>query len=81
MRPLRARFTMMDMICGVAFVGIALFFLKSLVTFLNAPFLEGDLIESVLAIPEFLIRTLFCASSSWLVLVLRRLLRGSASRA
>jgi hypothetical protein len=62
---------------AVAVAGIALAFLKSLVTFLDSPFLGPD--------PEgiagwapilFALRASFCGSALWALLWLRKCLRG-----
>ena len=76
MRPLSIRFTMLEMMFWVAVAGIAVFFLKSLVTFGNSPLLDGDREEAFWAPILFAGRALTCGAALWLVLFLRKRLRG-----
>jgi hypothetical protein len=65
MQPPPMRFTILQLIFGVAVVGIALVFLKSLVTFLNSPFLDGSVEEANWAPVLFASRTATCGVALW----------------
>jgi hypothetical protein len=81
MRVLLSIFTPLDMMFWVAIAGIALFFLRSFVIFGNSPLLDGDREEALWAPILFAGRALTCGVALWLILVLRKRIRGRAPRA
>ena len=75
MGPRLLRFSMSELMFGVAIAGIAVFFLSSLITFLNSPFLAGPVEEAERAPILFGYRALTCGLVFWGLLALRGWLR------
>jgi hypothetical protein len=66
------RFTILQMMFWVALVGVAMFFLKSLITFLNSPFLAGPVEEANWAPILFAFRTTTCGVALWVLFKVRK---------
>jgi hypothetical protein len=75
MEPRPLRFSISELMFGVAVVGIGVFFLTSLITFLNSPFLAGPVEEADRAPILFGYRALTCGLVFWGLLALREWLR------
>src|SRR4051794_38223780 len=66
------RFTILQMMFWISVVGVALFFLKSLIAFLNSPFLAGPVEEANWAPILFAFRTATCGVVVWVLFNLRK---------
>jgi hypothetical protein len=67
----RVRFTVRCLMIAVAALGIVLAFLRSLIIFLDSPFLAGPREEAEWAPVLFVSRASLCGAALWLVLFLR----------